>query len=186
MLISYKKEVTMLNIKLTAWLAVTLFMLAGCANVNDAMTPSMHAEKDSFDGSLIISQAPVSASSSLTEGWHTMGFQWNQKFPDVVFLEVGTNGITNVEGVEFNVDGKIITNIDQASVLTKHGSWSTRRLVMPISDFVTVAKGKDVKMKLLQIDTYSVSSFGSSNTGAVVNTKFPPFLSKLKEVHAIQ
>ncbi|MFK3012684.1 hypothetical protein ITH93_24310, partial [Salmonella enterica subsp. enterica serovar Weltevreden] len=111
----------MLNIKLTAWLAVTLFMLAGCANVNDAMTPSMLAEKDSFDGSLIISQAPVSASSSLTECWHTMGFQWNQKFPDVVFLEVGTNGITNVEGVEFNVDGKIITNIDQASVLTKYG-----------------------------------------------------------------
>ena len=108
------------------------------------------------------------------------------KFPDVVFLEVGTNGITNVQGVAFNVDGNIIENIKEASSLTKYGSWSTRRLVMPIADFVKVAQGRDVKMKLIQIDTYSVSTFGKNHPGAVVNSKFPPFLSKLRELRAIQ
>jgi hypothetical protein len=166
---------------------VTLFItITGCTSMNDALTPSLNTHKDSFDGALIVSQAPVSSSSSLTEGWHTMGFEWNQKFPDVVFLEVGTNGITNVQGVAFNVDGEIIENITEASVLTKYGSWSTRRLVMPINEFVKVAKGRDVKMKLIQIDTYSVSSFGVSNSGAVVNSKFPPFLNKLKELDVIK
>ncbi|MGI2037060.1 hypothetical protein ACRN9Z_03130 [Shewanella frigidimarina] len=166
---------------------VTLFIIiTGCTSMNDALTPSLNTHKDSFDGAVIVSQAPVSSSSSLTEGWHTMGFEWNQKFPDVVFLEVGTNGITNVQGVAFNVDGEIIENITEASVLTKYGSWSTRRLVMPINEFVRVAKGRDVKMKLIQIDTYSVSSFGVSNSGAVVNSKFPPFLNKLKELDVIK
>lgn len=176
----------MFKVKLKLIIAAAFIMLTGCAGMNDAMTPSMNAQKDPFDGSLIVSQAPVSSSSSLAEGWHTMGFEWNQKFPDVVFLEVGTNGITNVQGVAFNVDGNIIENIKEASSLTKYGSWSTRRLVMPIADFVKVAQGRDVKMKLIQIDTYSVSSFGKNHPGAVVNSKFPPFLSKLRELRAIQ
>ncbi|MEN8616820.1 MULTISPECIES: hypothetical protein [Shewanella] len=176
----------MFNVKLKLILAAIFITLTGCTGLNDAMTPSMKTHKDLFDGSLIVSQAPVSSSSSLKEGWHTMGFEWNQKFPDVVFLEVGTNGITNVQGVAFNVDGEIIENITEASVLTKYGSWSTRRLVMPINEFVKVAQGHDVKMKLIQIDTYSVSTFGTSHSGAVVNSKFAPFLSKLKELNAIQ
>ena len=176
----------MLKIKVKTIIAAAFIMLTGCAGMNDAMTPSMRAQKDPFDGSLIVSQSPVSSSSSLTEGWHTMGFEWNQKFPDVVFLEVGTNGITNVQGVAFNVDGEIIENIKEASSLTKYGSWSTRRLVMPINDFVKVAQGRDVKMKLIQIDTYSVSTFGANHSGAVVNSKFPPFLGKLRELRAIQ
>lgn len=160
--------------------------ISGCSNMNDAMTPSMRAQQDPFDGALVISQAPVSASSSLAEGWHTMGFEWSQKFPDVVFIEVGTNGITNVQGVAFNVDGEIIENIKEASTLTKYGSWSTRRLVMPLNDFVKIGQGKDVKMKLIQIDTYTVSTFGSNYSGAIVNSKFPPFISKLRELNAIK
>jgi hypothetical protein len=176
----------MISIKAVALISAFFFMLPGCADVNNALTPSLNVDKDPFDDSLIIYQSPVSASSSMTEGWHTMGFEWNQKFPDVVFLQVGTNGITNVEGVAFNVDGKIIENIKEASILTRYGNWSTRRLVMPINDFVKVAQGRDVKMKLIKIDTYSVSTFGSSNPGAVVNSKFFPFLSKLREMHVIQ
>jgi len=176
----------MFKVRLKLIIAAAFIMLTGCAGMNDAMTPSMNAHKDPFDGSLIVSQAPVSSSSSLSEGWHTLGFEWNQKYPDVVFLEVGTNGITNVQGVAFNVDGVIIENIKEASLLTKYGSWSTRRLVMPINEFVKVAQGRDVKMKLIQIDTYSVSTFGNSHSGAVVNSKFPPFLSKLKELGAIK
>lgn len=176
----------MLNIKMKVFIAAVILLMTGCASMNDALTPSLQTQTDPFDNSLIISQAPVSASSSISEPWHTMGFEWNKKFPKVVFLTVGTNGITNVEGVAFNVDGKIIENIKEASVLTQYGSWSTRRLVMPISDFIIVAQGRDVKMKLIQIDTYSVSTFGSDHPGAIVNSKFSPFISKLKELHAIK
>ncbi|MEZ9571874.1 hypothetical protein AB4249_00330 [Vibrio sp. 10N.261.55.F4] len=164
-----------------AFFAIVFSLISGCAGFNDKMTPSVSIHQDQFDGSLRIEQPPVSASSSLSEGWHTLGFQWNQKFPNVVFLEVGVSGITNVMGVAFNVDGQIIENVKEASKLTKYGDWSTRRLVMPLSDFVKVSQGKDVKMKVIQIDTYSVSSFGSANSGAVVNTKFAPFVQKLKE-----
>lgn len=176
----------MSNIKIKAFVAVFILLLTGCASMNDALTPSLQTKTDSFDNSLIISQAPVSASSSISEAWHTMGFEWNKKFPNVVFLTVGTNGITNVEGVAFNVDGKIIENIKEASVLTQYGDWSTRRLVMPMSDFITVAQGHDVKMKLIQIDSYSVSTFGSDHPGAIVNSKFNPFISKLKELNAVK
>ena len=169
--------------KLMLLLIVTL--LAGCASVNDSLTPALTAKKDPFDGALVVYQAPVSAASSMSEGWNTLGFEWNQKYPDVVFLEVGTNGVTNVTGVAFNVDGRIIENIKEASLLTKYGSWSTRRLAIPIQDFLVVSQGKDVKMKVYQIDVYTVSSFGLSHPGAVVNKKIPPFLQKLKENNAI-
>ncbi|GAB60455.1 hypothetical protein RNAN_3479 [Rheinheimera nanhaiensis E407-8] len=52
---------------------------------------------------------------------------------------------------------------------------------MPVSDFVKVAMGRDVKMKVTQIDTYTVSSFGLDRSGAIVNSKFPPFIQKLRE-----
>jgi hypothetical protein len=161
--------------------AIVFSLITGCAGLNDQMTPSLSVYQDHFDGSLRIEQPPVSAASSISEGWHTLGFQWNQNFPDVVFLEVGVSGITNVMGVAFNVDGQIIENVKEASILTQYGDWSTRRLVMPMSDFIKVSQGNDVKMKVMQIDTYSVSSFGSANSGAVVNTKFAPFIQKLKE-----
>lgn len=168
------------------FIILTLFIIiSGCTSFNDTMTPSVSVQKDKFDGSLNLLQPPVSASSSLTEAWHTLGFQWDEKFPNVVFLEVGVSGVTNVMGVAFNVDGEYIKDIDKASVLTKYGDWSTRRLMIPIADFVKISKGKDVKMKVIQIDTYSVSSFGSANYGAVINTKFPPFIKLLQDFNAI-
>lgn len=166
-------------------LIVLVSLLSGCASFNDAMTPSLSVITDKFDGSLIIEQPAVSAASSISESSHTLGFQWYQKYPEVIFLEVGVIGITNVMGVAFNVDGEIIKNIDKASTLTNYGDWSTRRLVLPINDFVRIAQGKDVKMKVMQIDSYSVSSFGTENSGAIVNSKLPPFILKLKEVKAI-
>ena len=78
-------------------------LVAGCASMNNAMTPSSHVMTDDFDGTAIIRQAPVSSSSSLAEGWHTLGFEWGQKTPDLVFITAGTNGITNVTDVAFNV-----------------------------------------------------------------------------------
>jgi len=162
-----------------------VLLSSGCASVNDAMTPSLSVFKDDFDGSTIVRQSPVSSSSSLSEGWHTLGFEWNQKTPDTVFITAGTNGITNVTDVAFNVDGQVISNIKPVSTITEYGSWSTRRFHMPLEDFLKVANGKSVKMKLTRNNDYSVSSFGTEVSGAVVSSKLPPFVGKLKELQSL-
>lgn len=184
MAFSTQKMEDFMSIKIVL-LALVFTLISGCASFNDAMTPSLSVQNDPFDGSLNIVQPPVSAASGMSEGWHTLGFQWNQNFPQVVFLEVGVSGIANVMGVAFNVDGEFIENIKEASTLTKYGDWSTRRLVMSVVEFVKVAQGKDVKMKVMKIDTYSVSSFGTANAGALVNSKFPEFIQKLKEQNVV-
>ena len=51
---------------------------------------------------------------------------------------------------------------------------------MPLNEFLKVANAKVVKMKLTKLDSYSVSSFGTGVSGAVVNTKFPPFIEKVE------
>jgi predicted acylesterase/phospholipase RssA len=168
-------------------LALCLVMfLVGCgATLNSALTPSLSIEKDSFDGSLTINQPPVSSASSMSEAWHTLGFQWNEKYPDTVFLTVGVQGIHNVTDVAFNVDGEIIDSSSEASKLTKfdinkYSDRSERRLAIPLKAFEMIARGKLVKMKVTQIDTYTVSSFGTT-TEATVGPKFDPFLSKVHE-----
>ncbi|KHT61474.1 hypothetical protein RJ45_22750 [Photobacterium gaetbulicola] len=155
--------------------------LAGCASMNDALTPTVSVDIDNFDGRVIVTQPPVSSSSSLSEGWHTLGFQWQSAAPKKVYLEVGKSGIVNIEGVEFNVDGEFIRDIPTASSLTNYGDWSTRRFVIPISQFKKLASAQDVKMKVMTIDSYSVSSFGVSVSGAVVNTKFAPFMTEVEK-----
>ncbi|MFZ2403672.1 MAG: hypothetical protein WAW41_00935 [Methylobacter sp.] len=175
----------MANTRKKVILSAAFLCLAGCAGVKDLLTPSLSEIKDPFDGSIIASQPPVCAASSLLEDWHTLGFEWNKKYPDVVFIDIGEDGIINVKSVAFNVDGQIIENIRVASPFAKYGSWANRRLVLPISDFVKIAQGNHVKMKINQIDTYSFSSFGNSHPGAVVSEKFPPFLQYLKANNAI-
>jgi len=162
-------------------LPILAIVLSGCmTNVNDSLTPSVKVSKDAFDGKIIISQAPVSSASSISEAWHTLGFDWKQVSPDVVYLTAGAQGVTNITALAFNIDGKIISDIKSVSALTKYGKWSTKRFVISWDDFLKVAQGNDVKMKLSQIDTYSVSSFGSKNSGATVNSKFQPFIEKVE------
>jgi hypothetical protein len=52
----------------------------------------MSLVKDDFDGSIIVRQTPVSASSSMSEAWHTLGFSWNQKTPNIIYITAGTVG----------------------------------------------------------------------------------------------
>ena len=93
-------------------------MLASCASMNDSLTPSLEVTKDPFDSTTTLSQKPVS-SSGVSEDWHTLGFTWSESTPDVVYLTVGTQGIDNVSGVQFMVDGKLIKSANTASVGTK-------------------------------------------------------------------
>ena len=153
--------------------------------MNDAMTPGFKVERDDFDSSLRIVQPPVS-SSGVSDAWHTLGFEWNEKTPEIIYLTVGAMGITNISDAQFNVDGEIVDSLKEASSLTNYGDWSTRRFYLPITDFVKIAKGKLVKMKVVKIDTYSVSSFGEqAGTLRTVDQKFPPFLQALNENGAI-
>ncbi len=167
--------------KIIIYLIVAMVFF-GCASINDSLTPSMSVVKDDFDGSIIVRQSPVSATSSMSEGWHTLGFEWNQKTSDIIYITAGTNGTVNITDVEFNADGNIISNIKTASTLTEYGKWSTRRFSMPWDDFLKITNAKSVKMKVVQINNYTVSSFGPANSGAIVNKKISPFLKKVQEL----
>jgi hypothetical protein len=156
-------------------------VMSGCASMNAAMTPGVKVTNDPYDGSKTVTQKPVSASSSLSKSWHTLGFVWTAKHPDTVVLIVGVNGIDNISDVDFMVDGKELTSIDTASSLTDYGDWSNRTFRIDLSEFKQLANADDVRMKVSRIDEYSVSTFGAANTGAIVNSKFPPFLEALAE-----
>jgi hypothetical protein len=169
--------------RLIALLSCAL-VTAGCASVRDSLTPSASVMKDDFDGATIVRQSPVSASGNISEGWHTLGFEWNQKTPDTVYIVAGTNGRVNVTEVAFNADGKVISQIQPASALTEYGSWSTRRFAMSWQDFLAIANAKSVKMRLVRINDYTVSSFGPDYPNALVNAKIPPFVTKVQELRS--
>ena len=166
--------------KKTAILVATgcaLTLLNSCQTMNSAMVPSARTSSDDFDGSKIVRQEPVSSSSSLTEDWHTLGFDWSSRTPDKVFLTAGVRGTNNVFGLAFNAGGKLIT-AQPASLTTEYGPWSTRRFVVSFREFEAIANAPLVKMKVSGANAYGVSSFGSS-TNAVVGTKFPSFLQQV-------
>jgi hypothetical protein len=170
-------------VRVFAWI-LAISLVAGCATMNDALMPSLSVIKDDFNGSTIVRQYPVSSSSSLSEGWHTLGFEWIQKTPDTIFITAGTNGIVNITDVAFNADGQVISSIKPASTITEYGQWSTRRFAMSWEDFLKVANAKSVKMKVVRINDYTVSSFGFDHSEAIVNTKIPPFVEKVRELRS--
>ena len=166
-------------------ITTTILFMVGCASMNDAVTPSLTVERDSFDSTIRITQPSVS-SSGISENMHTLGFTWNENTPDVVYITVGAYGIININDVEFNVDGTLIQSAETASSATDYGSsfdsadFSIRRFLVPIDDFVQIATGNVVKMKVYHIDTYSLSSFGRGVEGMrTINTKLQPFLDRL-------
>ena len=164
----------------TLSIVLSLFLFS-CSSYNQMATPSAKVITDSFDGSLMVYQDNVSAASSLSEGWHTLGFRWVKKYPDIIYLSVGTNGITNISSVAFNIDGKIIELNDPASNLTDYGDWSTRPFAISLDDFKLLAEGNTVKMKVVMIDTFTVSTFGKNHPSAIVVGKFDKFLQLISE-----
>jgi hypothetical protein len=162
-----------------------LAVLAGCVGMNDAMTPSAKTSVDEFDGATIVRQAPVSAATGLSEDRHLLGFEWNQKFPDTVFITCGSAfGIRAIEGVSFNADGKVFEHLKPASTLTEfRNNGSLRRFQISLADFRTIAGASVVKMRLEGVDAYTVSTFGpGAGSGmAFINTKFAPFLDQVQQ-----
>jgi len=149
--------------------------------MNDSLTPSLEVSNDPFDSTITLSQKPVS-SSGISEDWHTLGFSWNESTPDIIYLTVGTQGIDNVSGVQFMVDEKLVKSADTASVNTKYGGFSTRRFYIPVDDFKLIANAKLIKMKVMHIDSYTVSSFGEdAGMTRTINSKFKPFIRELNK-----
>jgi len=162
-----------------AWiLAATA--LAGCASMNDAMTPSVNVVKDDFDGKTVIRQSPVSAASNLSETAHVLGFEWYEKYPDLIFITVGAAFRTQaIENVAFNADNVVLERFKTASSFTEfRDRASYRRFEIPWTDFVRIANASSVKMKIEGINDYTVSSFGVGGY-AIVNTKFQPFIQQV-------
>lgn len=165
-----------------------LLLLAGCADMNDAMTPSLRMEKDNFDGATIVRQPSVGASSTLGEPRHTLAFDWNQRTPNTVYVTAGVLGIRSIAALAFNADGRVIQNLKEASAVTDRisygqaGSWSERRFAMTWEEFQAVVNARSVKMRVSGVNDYAVSSFGPDHDGAIVNTKLKPFAERVREL----
>lgn len=161
----------------TASVAVLAALIGACASLNDS-TPAVMVVKDDFDDTVIVRQAPVSSADSGGDAWHKLGFEWNQKKPDLVVITVGTRGVVNINGIAFKADGDRVDRIAAASALTEYGEWSSRRFVMNKEDFIKVAAANEVKMTVVLNDKYTVSTFGKESAAAV-GSKFGPFLKKV-------
>ena len=172
-----------------ASLICTSVLFNGCASLNDAMTPSIESLQDKFDGSAILRQRPVNAAGSLGESFHLLGFDWSSCTPDSVFITAGAVGTRAIRDVQFNIDGKFIRDAKPASTMTEFANGNSyRRFEIPIEVFIAIASAKSVKMRLDGINDYTVSSFGPEGTGsmAIVNSKFQPFVAKLREMRPVR
>lgn len=157
-------------------------MITACASFNNAMTPGVEIMTDQFNGATAITQDPVSAASGMSDAYHMLGFRWDSNDPSVYLLTVTIDGIHNISGLEFNVDGELVTNITMFDRFTdrdlsvKYGSSSYKRFSVDRATFEKIARGSDVKMKVIRGNDYTVSAFGSAHEYAIVNNKFQPFL----------
>lgn len=179
----------LLEVVLHRWLFVVVLLVGGCTGFNDAMTPGVEVIQDQYYGTSIVRQAPVSAAQSLSEAWHTLGFEWVEKTPNRVYITAGIEGVRYLTGVEFKADGSVIDKIEPAAIMTELEyyavdlpTWSGRRFVMSWDDFQVIATAQTVLMRLDHVDKYSVSSFGQSRPKAIVTAKFGPFLAKVREI----
>lgn len=159
---------------------VALAFVAGCAGFQDAMTPSFSVSSDAYSGVVTIDQPPVNA-AQMGEHFHVLGFDWRGDMPDSVFVTAGVQGIENVMGLHLKADGVELSGIDEASSNTEYGDWSTRRFVMPLSEFERLENAGDVRLRIDSIDTYSVSSFSVSGNAGAVAAKIKPFLAAIRQ-----
>lgn len=165
---------------------VLIFFATGCAveSLYERPRYDLVEQRDAFDDSLTLIQ-PAVPTRSIT-GSHILGFVWSIKYPKLIFLDVGTFGIVNVDSLAFNVDGTIIGSAETSSTITDYGeTYSTRRFRIGIEDFMKVANGSNIKMKVGHINSYSVSAFGLESDVAHVDNKLAQFIAKLKEWKAL-
>jgi hypothetical protein len=160
-------------------------LVTGCSDsIVNAMTPGPTVDQDNFDDTRIVLQPPVGSALFSDDAWTMMGFEWQERNPDMVFVKVGMSGIINITGLELKADGAKIVGIQRTNTITDFdtNSFSWSRFRIPIGEFVKIASAADVRMRITLLDQYTVSRFGSGySPSPVVNTKFAPFLAKVAE-----
>jgi len=116
----------------------------------------------------------------MSETAHVLGFEWYEKYPDLIFITVGSAFRTQaIESVAFNADDAVLDHFKTASLLTEfQNRTSYRRFEMPLPDFIRIANAKVVKMKVEGFNEYTVSSFGVGSY-AIVSSKFEPFIKQV-------
>jgi hypothetical protein len=172
--------------------AVSFFLaLSGCMApplnpnwVEEDSMPSLSVTRDGFDGSTIVRQDVVSSSSKLVEGWHALGFEWRQKTPETVFITAGISGTAIITDLAFNADGEIINRVKPSTASTDYGWVSTRQFAISWQDFLKLTSAQSVKMKVVRLSDYTVSSFGPAHSGTMVNSRIAPFVEKVRELRA--
>jgi hypothetical protein len=167
--------------KVAKALLVVLFVifLTACMSASQGPTPSAKATVDASDNTVRVIQKPVSAADNTKKGKNILGFSWKSTAPEIVMLEVGTQG-NYVKAVHFDIDGNTIQNNTPESTLTEYAVWSYGTFKMPLAQFRTMANAKVVKMKVIYgTNSYRVTSFGKTKGNAMVDSKFPPFLEQV-------
>jgi len=164
--------------------ALCSLLLVGCASY-DALTPSASTVTDGLDGTLVVRQPRVAASSSFSEPIHTLGFEWFARDPGLVYLDAGadfgarTGGII---GLSFNADGEVF-RADQPNPLTKRDREThteSSRFSVTFDHFQKIASARIVKMRFDGLGENTMSSFGpGTGPRAYVTAKFAPFLEQV-------
>ncbi len=118
-------------------------LVGGCA----AMVPGPQVLRSDFDSSVEVTQSPMRASVSMTEGLQALGFYWTSWHPDEVVLHVEVPDIVIIRALGLNMDGVIWESEISPDVSTVHArkpfALSSRRFVMTWEDFELLGSGAD-------------------------------------------
>lgn len=169
--------------------ALTALVCGSCATLEEAApaSPAPVVFKDEYDGATIVRQAPVSAGVAAWADWTVLGFEWRSKFPNVVVLTAGTQGVVRIVEVIFEVDGEVLRDIKAVSELTDFGDtsapvrWSTRRFELSWEELLRIAAAKAVRMRVIGPHEAAATSFGTAHPGALVNTKLGAFVAAVRK-----
>lgn len=174
------KEKTMKKLVLAA--IVTAMSMTGCAQMNNAITPSVDVAQDEFTGATVVTQDVVSATDSMTDGWNLLGFIWNSYRPDYVYINAGvTDSPVNIKDTKFKVGNDFIQCKKTDQIFTSfQKTGSIKQCYMPLSDFKRIATADKVMLRIETGDGMSTSSFGAGSS-ATVSSKFVPFLAAIEE-----
>jgi hypothetical protein len=171
---------------------ISLLLMTGCtSSINKLTSPNANVIKDETDGSVLITQPPVTAARDSFESgdaWHTFGFEWFSKVPDIVVFTAGVIGQASpIQDITLIADDEIIQDITPASNTSIDINQTVgiplkdthRRFTMPLTQLRKVAAARVVKMKIVRANGASFSQFGKDSPYVAVNGKFAPFLKKV-------
>lgn len=163
-----------------------LVCISGCASVGDALSPSASIIRDDHGSKAAVWQPMVRSDGSPGDDRHGLGFWWWRTNPDVVTLEAGVCSLADaikndcgssfVSDVSFVADGQTISTMAETKP-----TGAAQRFRISMDDFVRISSARKVVMKVHRHGEQTISTFGSESE-ALVNNRFPPFLAMIREI----